>query len=73
MTFLRGRSSFLQRSKEPSGSTIAGILQTLVDDFAEDLQKELSDEKTNQRFGEMTCWFDRGGFGLLPTWSLHDP
>ncbi|CAJ1364719.1 unnamed protein product [Effrenium voratum] len=56
MTFLRGRSSFLQRSKEPSGSTIAGILQTLVDDFAEDLQKELSDEKTNQKsYGELSA------------------
>lgn len=48
--------AFLQKSmgksmREPSSSSIVGILQAMADDFAEDLQKELEEEKTNQNLG----------------------
>ena len=42
--------SFLQRS-DPTSSSIVGILKAMADDFAEDLQKELDDEKKNKRLG----------------------
>ena len=42
---------FLQKSTDPTSSSIVGILQAMADDFAEDLQKELDEEKTNQTFG----------------------
>lgn len=47
--------AFLQKSmgksREPSSSSIVGILQAMADGFAEDLQKELEEEKANQNLG----------------------
>ena len=48
--FMKG-TSFLQKSKEPSSSSIVGILQAMADDFSEDLQKEVDEEKANQNLG----------------------
>eukprot|EP00931_Biecheleriopsis_adriatica_P023193 TRINITY_DN14708_c0_g1_i2.p1 TRINITY_DN14708_c0_g1~~TRINITY_DN14708_c0_g1_i2.p1 ORF type:complete len:739 (-),score=256.53 TRINITY_DN14708_c0_g1_i2:43-2178(-) len=45
----RGRAAFLQTEQEaPSMGSIVGILQTMADDFASDLQKELDEEKENR-------------------------
>lgn len=49
------RTSFLQKSKDPSSSSIVGILQAMADDFSEDLQKEVDEEKANQKsYSELT-------------------
>jgi len=47
--YVRG-SAFLQKS-EPTGSSsqIVGIMQAIADDFADDLQKEISEEATNKK------------------------
>lgn len=52
--FLKG-NAFLQRG-EPSttSSQIVGILQAMADDFSEDLQKEVAEEKSNKKsYGEL--------------------
>jgi len=59
--FVKGAGgAFLQKSmgksREPSSSSIVGILQAMADDFAEDLQKELEEEKANQKsYKELTA------------------
>ncbi|CAE7384463.1 unnamed protein product [Symbiodinium natans] len=47
--FVRG-NAFLQRAA-PTGSSsqIVGIMQAIADDFVQDLQKEQSEEATNQK------------------------
>ena len=57
--FVKG-AAFLQKSnsREPTSSSIVGILQAMADDFAEDLQKELEEEKTNQNLGWILMDFD---------------
>eukprot|EP00435_Cladocopium_sp_Y103_P059766 s313_g21.t1 len=57
--FVKG-GAFLQKSmansRDPTSSSIVGILQAMADDFAEDLQKELEEEKTNQKsYKELTA------------------
>ena len=61
------RTSFLQKSKDPSSSSIVGILQAMADDFSEDLQKEVDEEKANQN-----CGYDKQAILSRCSAFVHD-